>query len=331
MAYAPWNAGVIQFGREATPGTAVAATVIWRGEMASIRDERMIQETPEHLGIMAPTFRTVTTWKGASLAFPETVATFEQIPHIFEGAIKAATPSGAGPYTRAYPFPVAATANTLKYLTIETGNKVVTDENAEMEYSYCTDFTLSGSADPGTWMIASNWRGRQRTGGITLTGALSAPAVEDMLFPSTTLYIDATGGTMGTTSVAGVLRSAEISVNTGNREVRTAEGNQYFYAVKPHAAPPEITFSLQMELESGSVVNDERAIFESQAFRLIQLSIAGTSSRSCVISMAGRYTAIGDFTNADGNTVVTLEGKCAYSSADTEFFDITVINNVASL
>lgn len=330
MAYAPWGAGVIQLGREATAGTAVDATTIWRGEMASIKDEREIQETAEHLGILAPTFRTVTTFKGATLAIPETTCTFEQAPHVFEAAIKAATPSGAGPYTRDYPFPVGSTLNTLKYYTIETGNTVVTDENAEMEYSFVESFKLSGNSDDGRWMLSSNWRGRQRTV-TTLTAALSAPSVEDCLFEKTALYIDATGGTIGTTQLSGVLRSAEISVETGNRTVRTAEGNQYYYAVKPHAANPVITYSLQFELESGSVVADERAIYESQAYRLFRLTCSGSSSRSMRISFAGRYTAVGDFTNADGNTVITLEGKAAYSSADSLFFDIRVINSVSAL
>jgi hypothetical protein len=151
-----------------------------------------------------------------------------------------------------------------------------------------------------------------------------------MILPKTKLYIDATGGTVGTTQKTGVLMGAQMNVTTGVVPVPVGDGNLYFAAHK--FTRPNITFSITMELEDGGVVAAERAIFESQAVRLFELELnGGNATHECVLQWAGKYDSISDYENSDGNTTVTFEGHAVYSSTDSLFWQCDVTNQVASL
>lgn len=327
MPYGVFGANKVQLGRETTAGTAVAATVIWRGPAADIENALEVIEAEENVGLIVPSSRTYVSQLGATIAIPETEATFEHLPHVFEGGIKTVSTSGTGPYVRSGYAPGTASANTIKTYTIESGNAIAGDGN-KMEYSFVESFTLSGKSGEA-WKLASNWRGRQKTV-AAMTGSLSVAAVEEMLFGKTSFYIDATGGTVGTTQKTGVLLEASIEVETGLQPIHTADGVLYFTSHK--IVPPSLEFSITLELESDSgVVAAERVFLGSQAIRLFQITCAGTSGRTFTGKWAGKYTSIAAYQNSNGNTTVQLSGKAYYSSTDSLFFDFSVTNNVAAL
>ena len=76
----------IQIGAEATPGSAVPATTIWRGK-GSLEDARTMILTPEQLGYTVPSARIATSFLQGKLAMPATDATFHQLPYILEAGI----------------------------------------------------------------------------------------------------------------------------------------------------------------------------------------------------------------------------------------------------
>lgn len=327
MSYGTFPFNKIQLGRESTAGTAVAATSIWRGPATDIADESSHEYAEEDVGILLPTDREYVPKKAARLALPETELTFEQILHVLEAGIKAATPTGTGPYVYTYTFPTATTPNTIKTYTLETGNAVAGDVN-EMEYSFVEEFELSGAAGEA-WKIASTWVGRQKTT-TTFTGALTLATVEEALFGKTTLYIDATAGTVGTTAKAGVLTAAGVQVKTGVMPVWTADGQLYFY--KHKFARPEVTFNFSLELENDtSILVAQRAAWVAKTLQLFQLKIAGAGTSEIKVNMAGKYTSFGEYQNEDGNTVVEASGKAVYSSADALFATIIVTNSEVSV
>ncbi len=330
MAYGPMSASVIQLGRETTAGTAVASTVIWRGPATDIEDTQVVMEpgVEENVGLLVPTERKYIAQLGAALSIPETEATFEQIPHVFEAGIKTVSTSGTtGAWVRSGYTPGTNAANTIKTYTLESGNVIAGDGN-EMEYGFVESFTLSGKTGEA-WKVASNWRGRQKTV-AALTGALSLISVEEMLFGNTSFFLDATGGTVGSTQKTGVLLEASIQVNTGIQGVFAADGTLYFTAHK--IVPPSLEFTITIELETtAGLVAAERAFWKSQTTRLFQLSVAGSSSRAAVMKWAGKYTSVGSYQNSNGNTTVQLSGKAIYSSTDSLFFDFSVTNAIAAL
>lgn len=328
MAYGSFAHNKIQFGRESTPGTGVAATVIWRGQFSNISDERQRETVEEQIGVLVKAERMYDKSYLAKLAMPATPMTFEQVVHLLEAGVKVATPSGVGPYVYSYTIPTGNTVNTVKTYTIEAVNVSVTGDYREMAYSLVEEFTLDAKAGEA-WMMSANWFGRQPVTG-TPTTLTTLQTVEEALLLKTKVYIDATGGVVGTTNKAGVLMGASMKVKTGLVPVMTGDGNLYFTTHK--FTLPEVTFSMTLELESGGVVAAERAIYESNAVRLFQLTCDGSSAaRQVLIKWAGKYDKINDYTNSNGNTTVQLDGHAVYSSTDALYWQMDVTNGLATI
>ena len=315
--------------RESTSGTAVAATSIGRFQFSMLEDAREYTKVEEQIGAFTQGERTYAAKLLGKWNMPSTPLTFEQVNHILEAGVKTATPTGTNPYTYVYAYPYTGTSvNTIKTYTIEAGSATVTGDVREMEYCYVESFEFSGKFGEA-WMMQSNWQGRQLSAS-TFTAALTVPTVEEALFQKTTLYIDATGGTIGTTAKAGVLMSSSFKVKTGLVPVPVANGQLYFYATK--WTQPEITFSITMELEDTvGLVAAERAIYEANTVRLFRLKCLGSGSKSFQIDFAGKYDKISDYNNDNGNTSVTFDGHAVASSADSISTTFTLINTLATV
>lgn len=327
--YSPFSTSVMQFARESTAGTAPTdMTGIWRGEFSMLEDARERVIVAEQVGAFTQAERSYDARLQATWAQPSTPLTFEQVCHIFEGGIKTATPSGTGPYVRAYNYPYTGTStNTIKTYTFRGGSAIVAEDVYQMSYGFCESFELSGSFGE-SWMMSSNWIGRQMST-ATLTSGLSLQSVNTALFGQTLLYIDASGGTIGTTQVSGVLMSANLNVTTGLIPIPVGDGQLYYTGYK--WTQPEITFSITMELEDSSAVADERTAYRADSIRLIRLKNTNAAGRILQIDLAGKYDSVGPYTNADGNTSVTFEGHAVASSTDSLSLTITVTNGVSSL
>lgn len=329
--YGAYERNVLQLGREATAGTSVAAAHIWRGPFAMLEDTEEQKVLEEQIGNLFGSEVVFTTMYGGRLAMPEAPMTFEQLTHIFDAGWMDAAPVGAStPYVRTYN-DIPGTAQTLRTYTIESGNFDASADNQVMAYSFVEEWQLSAEAG-GEWMMSANWVGRQ-VAADTLTAALTAPTVMVALLPMTKLYIDATSGTPGSTQKSGVLMGASIRRTTGWQIVPVGDGSRLFAAIKP--TKPEATFSLTLELEQDtgvSLVAAERAIWRAKTIRLFRLEIDGDdANHELKLDWAGRYSAIGAYENAEGNTVVTLEGRMVYSPADSLFMKAVLTNDVADM
>ena len=327
-ATAPYN--VVQMGRESTKGTAVAATTIWRGPFGAPEDTRIRKIKEEDVGTLVAAELAYDTRLGATLAMPSTELTFEQVTHLLEAGILTATPTGSGPYTRAYSLPLS-TARTVKTYTLEAGNVLAPADNMEIPYCFVSEMELSGKVDEA-WMMSATWLG-QRWMSSTLTAALSVPAVEPALFGKTRFYVDDSGGTIGTTQISAMLLEATIKIETGIQFVPMGNGN--LYPTEHKFVKPAGTFTLAYELEetsSVSFVAAERAKWQAGAGRLIRLDTPGSSaSRNFRMDFYAIYDKFGAYENSDGNVSVKVEGHFGYSATDTLFMTATVINGTASM
>ncbi len=330
MSYGAYDFNIVQFGREATAGTAVAATEIHRGPAIDIEDMSAYQRTEEQTGIMALTGNYYLANKQALLNLPSYPFTFEHGPHIFEGGILTATPTGTGPTVRTYPFDVTTTdvaTKAIKTYTWESANALVGDGN-EMEYSFVESFTLTGAINEA-WMAEPVWRGRQKTV-AAMTGALTLDTVEESKFANATLYVDATGGTVGTTAITGVMVGATINVErTGVVPVWAPSGNLYFSNHK--FIRPIITGSFTFELENDEgLVVAERAFWVAGTKRLIRIKTTGTTTKYWQFDASINWTSFGTYTDMDGDTVVTAEWEAIYSATDTLLAEFEVGNAIAN-
>ena len=325
MSYAPYTFNKIQAGVESTPGTAVASTFIFRGGFGTVKDDSTRKRVEEQVGNYVPTAQLIMPWQLARLAQPAMPFTFEQSPHIFEASIKTATPGSSPKYSRTYAPPVTSQPTT-KFYTLECLNTVATADFRKMPYAYVEEWTLSGKAGE-EWQIGANWVGQRLVTG-TPTSLSTLATLEIALFSKTKLYIDAS--TVHTTQKTGVLMGAELKYSSGIMYVPVGDGSLYYTAVK--YGQPKFTYSLTVELEDSSVVNAERTAYEANTLRLISLDCAGSSSnKNLRVDWAGKYTTFGDYTNQDGNTVVTIDGEAEYDATSTLFLSIVLDNGSATL
>lgn len=330
--YPGYHMFVGQLGRETTLGTAVAATEIWRGTFGGFKDDRTRMVVEEDIGLAAASDRMVDTYYAGSLPVNDTPANVEQLCHLLEASIKAATPSGAGPYVRTYEYPVDGSANTLKPYTLRVGNSVVTADHRVIPGALMKEVKLGGKQGEA-WLMGGSWMGTRVISGA-LTGSLSPITVEDMPFSKTLLYLDAGGGTIGSTQKTGVLLEAQIAIDPGVSYVPMGDG--LLYPVAYVTGRPSVKFTLTYAFEqdgADSFVATERGMWENNTARLLRLSYTGSSaSRKMVIDAAIRYDSVSEpKTFTDHVVGVTFEAHATYSAADSKYFSIEVTNSRATL
>lgn len=319
-------------GKETTSGTPVACTTIWRG-MGTIHDVQEVVFPGEDVGILGGTDRSYIARYWTELSMPAVEATFEQLPYILQAGVKAAAASVDGTGSDyIYIYDASLTSqNTTNTYTIEGGD----DQQAEeFDYGFVKSFTLSGSG-MGALMMSAEWVGRQTTN-TTFTDALTIPTVEEIIVNNATLYIDDSGGTIGSTSVASTLFGFTLNWDTGLSEYWAVDGSKDFSLTK--FTPDEIT--LEMTYEHNAAAVTEKANYRSGATRLVRIKCEGAavetagtsySVKTLLIDLAGVYEDWSALDDNDGNDVVNATLRCRYSVADTLKAQITVVNELAAL
>lgn len=321
----------LQLGRESTAGTAVAATVIYRG-LGTIKDDRSIVFPNEDVGLIAQTDRAYNPRVFAELEMDPIEATFEQLPYILDAGVKTVSGAGDGSgtgYVYTYTFSTTS-QNTLKTYTIEGGD----DQQAEeMEYSLVQGFTLSGTVGEAM-MMSAKWMGRQVTN-CSFTGSLSLPSVEEIIFGKTSLYIDESGGTIGDTQVTGTLLDMNLEVDTGVIPIWAADGNKYYSSHKIK----DMLVTLKMTYEHNASAVGQKTLWRGPTMRLIRLQTLGSelttsgtyTYKTLRIDLAGYYTDWSKLGERDGNDIYEVEFQAVYSSDDSLFAEIVVVNENSSL
>lgn len=324
----------IQLGRESTAGTAVAATTIWRGPAVQAEDERMNVMPEENVGVSSATTRQYTAGLLASLSFPETEATFEQVQHIYESGIKTVTPTqdGAGTdYIGVYPLP-SGDANTIKTYTLESGDNKVEEE---IEYAFTSEFTLSGKINEAIKM-SHKMVGRQALV-TSFTGALSIPSVHEMLFNKSKLYIDNVGGTIGTTQIQNTWIGFNLKVTTGWKAQPTGDGNLYFSFSDFIGAKG----TLELEFLKNATSAAERVLYRANTPRMFRIKTEGNalttpgttySVLTHLMDGAGMYTAFGPGNDeSEGSNVMKATMELAYDSTAAKFLQFTTVNELSAV
>lgn len=323
----------IQLGKELTSGSAVAATTKWRG-LGVLQDDQEVIFPEEDIGYISGVNRSYIASVGGSISFDSVEATFEQLPHILEAGVKlvttgAADGSGSGKIY-SYIMPTTAT-NTLRTYTIEAGDNIQAEE---MAYSYVESFTIEGNANESL-MMSAEWKGRQVVTSAFTTAA-TLPAVEEILFNKGKIYIDAVGGTIGSTQVSNTLISATVDVTTGIKAIATADGNLYFSFTK--TTMPEVTLDVTFEHNSSALT--EKTAWRNSTPRQIRLifegsdfTTAGTtySKKTFIIDMAGTWESFDAMEDDDGNDTISGTFRARYDSTADLFCEMVVVNALTNL
>ena len=320
----------IQMGKETTAGSLVDSTTLWRG-VGVLEDALEVKQVEEDVGYISGLDRQYVPKLLGKLSMENTPATFEQLPYLGEAGIKAVATGVAdgagGGKIYAYPMPTT-TKNTINTYTLEGGDD---QQEEEMEYGFVESFKLSGKAGEA-WMMSGNWAGRQIALG-TFTASLTPPAVEEILFGKSLLYIDAT--TIGTTVKSSTLLAADVDVKTGWVAVFSGDGQLYFTFVK--VTDPEVTLNITFEHDATGVA--EKAAWRAQTRRLIRLKVTGSAvtsgtaynAKTLVLDFGGKWQTFDKIGEQNGNDVVQGTLSARPSTTDSTFFTMTVVNTLTSL
>lgn len=324
----------IQLGKEdVAPGTAAAATVIWRG-LGSLADNREVTFPDETVGILGGTDRSIIAKIAAAISFDNVNATFEQLPYILSaGIVNTVTGVADGDsdgYVYTYTIPTSSQP-TIKTYTIEGGD----DQQAEeMEYAFVDSFKLTGRGGEGL-ILSANWLGRQVTN--TTFTSLSLASVEDILFGNCTIAIDAEGGTFGDTAVSSTLLDVDLDFKTGLIPIWTA--NHLYFDMAQNTGP-EIMLTMTYLHNSSAVT--EKTNWRNETVRKIQLAWTGSAltvgtggstytTKMLIVNLPGKYEKFEALADQDGNDIVKCTFRSRYNVADATSGAIIVVNKLSSL
>ena len=337
MAAGRKNLRRVQLGLESTAGTAVAATTIWRGPAVGFDELSEVVQVEEQVGIFDGLDRDAISVLFAGMELPDQPLTFEQFPYILAlayGGPVTGVQDGAGTgYVYTTTIPTTAGPTTPRRYTVEGGDD---SENEEMEYAHCTAFTIKGE-HKGLTMFNASLRGRQ-INDSTVTPALAIPAVEDSVVSMGLVYIDAIGGTFGTTQVSAQILAFEITHEIMWVPKWAIDGNKYFshLVYAGHKITGKITFEHDTAVRrSGGA----KADFEARTARKLRINLLGSAlttpathaTKKVTIDMPIKYLKAGTLDEMDGNDIVDMEFSSKYNATAATQGSIVVVNQLTAL
>jgi hypothetical protein len=284
---------------------------------------------------------------GAKISLESTPATFEQIPNIFEMAIKGTTAGtsdtpGTG-YSYTYIMPRTSTefmyvtpstsANAIKTYTIEGGDN---NQAEVMEFGHVTDFELSFKAGEAV-MVTANIAGRQvALQAFTSSTAATTPTVFEILTSKGKVYVDESTATPGTTQITNEILSGSLKVKTGLVAVPTADGALTFSFVK--GTRPDVTLELVFEHSTFAIA--EKVKWRAGTERLYRLDFSGSAltstgtvygTKKLIVDVAGKYEKFSALADDNGDDTITATLRGGYSATAALFLKFVVVNELAAI
>jgi len=327
-----------QLGVETTAGTEVDASIIWRGPITFPEDTMALKQPKEDVAIFGGTDRTYISQYSSKWPIGETEATFEQFPLLLTGSVKALTSgvadgSGSG---KIYAYPVSTTsANTISTFTLEAYDNIQ-EEQALCGFVKSWKLSGKGGSSDNALMMSAELMGQQLAPG-TKTGSLSLVPVEEMIFSKCKLFIDAIGGTMGTTQKTNTFLAFDLSFDSGIKAVWTGEGAGLNYSFIK-VSEPKLTGSVLFEHDATSVA--EKAIWRAQTPQLMRIQCLGTtlstsgttySVKTLNLDMAMKFTKFDAIGEQDGNDICLGNFESKYNATAAQWATFTVVNQLATL
>jgi hypothetical protein len=179
--------------------------------------------------------------------------------------------------------------------------------------------------------------GRQVTAS-TFTPSTDAPVpdVEEILFSTGKLYIDAVSTDFGVTQISNSFLSMDLSVTTGFQAVYTSEGFLYFSYLKN--VGPEIVLNITFEHDGNATA--EKSNWRLEVPRKIRVEFTGSAlsstggtydNKKLLIDLVGKWEDFEAISDQDGNDTVTGTFRARYNSVAAMRARFTVVNELSSI
>lgn len=257
----------LQYGKETTYGVDAPATRI-----AYVRDPVLTREreprehrfaTASRDNVRARTLGAVAA--GGSFELPMSADEMVELCLIaIQGGVTPTTPAG---FTtgRQWQFRPGNAAPDSATFELDDGANVWQETGC-----YIDELSISGSVGAEN-IVSATLFGKERTA-TTLTGALTERTPTFMEGWETALFVDAAGGTAGTTQYGGLLINWDVTISNGLGRKYTADNT--LAASKITLGELTVTANLTFEADQNTV-DTEMANWDAETARLVRLQFGG--------------------------------------------------------
>lgn len=323
---------VAQIGKQAGFGTPVAATAkLMALTDLSAKPEVTIKQSTYLQGDWAPSHVARATDKRGSAKLVGDLC-FEDAPIYLSAAVKGGI-TGAGA-TADKTWDVAAPLTTSPALDLRTLEVYDGNQEYELTDAFISQLNIAGAAaNDGLVTFEADWLGRELVKS-TLTPALANRAIDTIPVGGMSLYIDAIGGTIGTTIKAATLIDFSFQFTPNTHLKKFADGDVRPSAVGYARPAAQLSFSAEFNANAIAELDQYLAGTTGRLVRLVATGpTLGSSAKKFQLDFAGDIISSGDFWgNRDGNTTVQLTLAARYDSATfANYVKFQVINSSATL
>ena len=312
-----------QLALETTWDTAVVATVKLMALNDGAVDFHNEVYRPDFLGSIGPSNvvdQVATDWS-ASLSG---ACTYEDLPYWFDAMFGIdAVPTGSGPYVYGpYVGPTAAIPTAPRIVTLEYGTAT-----GSYKASGGLATELSINIEQGQpWMYDVSLIGG--TLAVVTLASLSDRTVTLVNTAVTDVFVDAHGGTVGSTSVKGSVINADLTFSN-ERHMKRFVGDK----IPSNWGEGKFDFTLDLVMEFNATSKAYLdAILTAQVSKLVRLKATTGATRIVQIDLAGAIQGdVSLWDDRDGNSTAAFSLFGHYDGTNSMWMSTSITNSVTSL
>jgi hypothetical protein len=328
----------VQFGKESTHGTAVAATKrILGGQVGPLSKDRAPVKIEENIGVRSAGYRKQIDQYlvKESLSIPN--GYFQILPMLFGCGLKGGVTAveqttSQGDYLWDFtPSMAVSGTNAPDSITLEKGDNVAA---FEAEYVMLERIKISGKvaqgAEAAAVSIEADYFGRQWTP-TTFTAGIALPTLVGLNAKLTRLYLDSTWAGLGTTELAGLLRAFEVDILTGLHPTFSGSGDKFFTGFAEGIIGAQVTLTLEGKAAADTLYDIWHS--DTQATQFMQLALGGPQigtgdNHALLLNVAGSFDEVVPLAEEDrGNNLHTAVFTSLYDPTSAKEVGVQVITN----
>lgn len=322
----------IQYGKESTRGTAVAATkVLFAAPMAIDPDRKPVYyKDGTGLRVNAHNSKIYQRMVRNTLRFDsQHPLYFQALPMLFSCGIKGnvtatETTGGQGDYLWSHT-PTLNASNAPDALTIEGGDDT---QAFECEYSMFERYKISGqvSQDGGDAPVTAeaDFFGRQWSP-VSFTGSLALTTPTYMNSKLSRLYIDTAWASVGSTEKTNILRAFDIEILSGVHPKSFGSANEYFDSFGESDYELMLTFDLEGNSDADAIWD----AYLAQTFQVLRFVINGPqigtgTTYAMTLDVGGTWEYATPVSSEDrGNNITKAMFRSKYDATGAKLFQLS--------
>lgn len=330
-----------QLGKETVFGTAVTATrrMPYRGSPAINPNWTQPDVDTGTLDPVLKPFRTqidITSPMAGPLAFNDA-------PYLWSAALLGGvTPTGGGA-AKTWDFTAASeTADPFEYFTDEWGDDFNASDGFQMVDGVIETLHLSMPEDLGPWQVDATWRFAKLGTFPTARAALSVDASPTWVYGAdTSVYLNSTSGTIGTTKLTDTVHAAEVTINNNLDLKSFANGSNSRFQLAGYgrggATGREIIARVTFAKTATEAAEIANLLAADAVDRFIEINTTAAVFAQAGIPYAHRMRFPARWFTMDqgeigGNTTVILEGHGFYDASGLTYpFNANVVTTLTAL